>query len=193
VLVEVEEGRTKSVAYGAGWDSDSGARGLLRLTESNLGGKLITVQFDALVSQKDEVFRLLALQPYLGRWPVDVRAQVYREFEDRTSFTVFRRGAQLSLRKQFGRLSAGLAYDYRIVELETDEPEEVIPVESRDARVASLMPGFVYDRRDDPIEPTRGWNLQGSLERAFEAFAADAEFTKIFAQGTGYLALGRLG
>ena len=193
VLVEVEEGRTKSVAYGAGWDSDSGARGLLRLTESNLGGKLITVQFDALVSQKDEVFRLLALQPYLGRWPVDVRAQVYREFEDRTSFTVFRRGAQLSLRKQFGRLSAGLAYDYRIVELETDEPEEVIPVESRNARVASLMPGFVYDRRDDPIEPTRGWNLQGSLERAFEAFAADAEFTKIFAQGTGYLALGRLG
>jgi outer membrane protein insertion porin family len=28
VLIEVEEGRTRSAAYGAGWDSESGARGL---------------------------------------------------------------------------------------------------------------------------------------------------------------------
>jgi outer membrane protein insertion porin family len=193
VLVEVEEGKTRSVAYGAGWDSESGARGLLRLAESNLGGRLITLQLDALVSQKAEVYRLLAMQPYLGRWPVDVRAQTYREFEDRTSFTVFRRGVQLALRKDFGRLTAGLAYDYRIVDLESDEPVDVIPRESRNARVASLTPSIIYDRRDDPIEPTRGWSVQGSLERAFQAFSADASFTKLFAQGTAYLPLRHLG
>ncbi|KAB2967291.1 MAG: BamA/TamA family outer membrane protein, partial [Thermoanaerobaculia bacterium] len=193
VLVEVEEGKTRSVAYGAGWDSESGARGLLRLAESNLGGRLITLQLDALVSQKEEVYRLLAMQPYLGPWPVDVRAQVYREFEDRASFTVFRRGVQLGLRKAFGSLSAALAWDYRIVELESDEADEVIPRESRDARVASVTPFLIWDRRDDPIEPTRGWSVQGSVEQAFRAFAADAEFTKLFAQGTGYLNLRDLG
>ena len=51
VLIEVEEGRTRSASYGAGWDSESGARGLLRLTESNLFGRLVTAQFDALVAQ----------------------------------------------------------------------------------------------------------------------------------------------
>lgn len=193
VLVEVEEGRTRAVSYGAGYDSESGARGLLRLSQSNLFGRLITVQFDALVSQKDEVFRVLALQPYLGPWPVEVRALGYRESESRPAFDVDRRGAQVGLQKTFGRLRVGLFYDYRIVELTTDEPDSVIPRESRDARVASVLPNLLYDRRNDPIEPTRGWSLQAQFERAAPLLAADADFAKLFGQATGYLPLGRLG
>jgi outer membrane protein assembly factor BamA len=193
VLVEVEEGRTRAVAYGAGYDSESGARGLLRLSQTNLFGRLITLQFDALVSQKDEAFRVLALQPYLGRWPVEARVLAYRESEDRPAFKVDRRGAALGLQKAFGHLRTGFFYDYRIVDLTTDEPDEVIPRESRDARVASLLPTLLYDRRDDPVDPGRGWSLQVQFERAFPLFAADADFSKLFGQWTSYLRLGRPG
>ena len=101
VLVEVEEGHTRAVSYGAGYDSESGARGVLRLSQANLFGRLITVQFDALVSQKSEVFRALVLQPYLGPWPIEVRALGYRESENRPAFTVDRRGGQVGLQKSF--------------------------------------------------------------------------------------------
>lgn len=193
VLIEVEEGRTRSVAYGAGYDSESGARGLVRLSESNLLGRLVTVQLDALISQRDELYRLLARQPYLGPWPLESRVLAYREAEDRPSFDVSRRGLQVGLERAFDRRRIGLTYDYRLVDLVTDEPESVIPRESREARVASLTPSFFWDRRDDPIDPTRGWSALALFERAFPAFDADADFDKTFLQGTGYLPLDRSG
>lgn len=200
VLIELEEGRTRTISYGAGYDSESGLRGLLRITEANLGGRLINVQFDALVSESDEVYRLLARQPYLGPWQVEVRALAYQEAEDRPQFQVDRRGLQLGLERGFGDLRAGLFWDYRIVETvygadgEGGEiTDEVIPLESREARVASLTPTLFWDHRDDPIAPTRGWSLAAQFERAFPAFAADAEFDRFFAQATWIVPLRRAG
>jgi len=193
VLVEVEEGKTIALSYGAGYDSENGARGLLRASQANLFGRLISLQADALVSQKDQVYRILGRQPYLGRWPVEVSALGFREAESRPSFDVSRRGLQLGLQRSYGWGRAGLFYGYRIVELETDEPDEVVPRESRSARVASLTPTLLLDRRDDPIEPHRGWSAQLQIERAFPLLAADAAYRKLFAQGTGYLPLRGLG
>ncbi len=197
VLVEVEEGRTLATSYGAGYDSESGARGLLRLSESNLFGRLITVQGDALVSQKDQVYRLLARQPYLGPWPVEASILGYHEIENRPSFDVRRRGLKLGLERIYprdrGTWRVGLFYEYRIVALETGEPVEVIPRESRDARVASLTPSIGWDSRDDPLDPTRGWSGLAQVERAFPVLAADADFAKLFGQWTGYVPLRHAG
>jgi outer membrane protein insertion porin family len=197
VLIEVEEGRTLSASYGAGYDSESGARGLLRLTESNLFGRLVTVQGDALVSQKDQAYRLLARQPYFGPWPVESSVLAYRELENRPSFDVRRRGLKLGLDRTYARdrglWRVGLYYDYRIVALETSEPVDVIPRESRDARVASLTPSVGWDSRDDPLDPTRGWSGLLQVERAYPVLAADSDFAKLFGQWTGYLPLRRAG
>ncbi len=193
VLVEVEEGRVRSVGYGFGYDSESGARGLLRLAHANLFGRAASLSADALVSEREEVYRLLYRQPYLGPVPVEFRGSVYRESENHPDFDVLRRGLQLGVQRDFGRLLGSLVYDYRIVELESEVAEAEIPLESRDARVASLTPIAFYDRRDDPIDPRRGWSLSTSLERAFPAFAANSEFRKLFGQGTGYVDLGDAG
>ncbi|HSM15035.1 MAG TPA: BamA/TamA family outer membrane protein, partial [Thermoanaerobaculia bacterium] len=193
ILVDLEEGRTRSVAYGVGYDTEAGARGLLRLSESNLFGRLIRLQGDAIVSQREEIFRALAQQPYLGRRLVDVSVLAFSERESRTAFDVGRRGLQLGLARSYDWGRAGLYYSYRIVELETDAPLTVVPRESLDARVASLTPTALLDHRDDPIDPTRGWSAQAQLERAYPLLAADAEFRKLFLQGSAYLPLGRLG
>ncbi len=194
VLVELEEGRTRAISYGIGYDSESGLRGLLRLSEANLGGRLINVQLDALVAERDQTFRLLARRPFLGPWPVEVRALFYDESEERPQFDVERRGLQLGLERAVGHLRGGLYWDYRIVEADPGElREESLPLESRSARVASLTPAVFWDYRDDPISPRRGWSLAVQLEQAFPAFAADAEFTKLFAQGTLLVPLRRAG
>ena len=191
VVVELEEGNPRAVAYGAGYDSESGARGLLRFSHANLGGRAASFQVDALVAQRDQLYRALYRQPYLGAWPVEARALAYSQIEDRPTFDVARRGAQLGLERSFGRLRAGLYAEYRLVELETDAPPEVIPRESRNARVASLSPTLLWDRRDDPVDPRRGWSLAVQAERALPIGAADADFEKLFVQATGLLPAGR--
>jgi outer membrane protein insertion porin family len=193
VLVEVEEGRTRSIAYGAGYDSESGARGLLRLSEVNLFGRGLGVSLEVLAAERDQIYRLSYRQPYLGRSPLELRASVYREAEDRPAFDVLRRGVQVSLQRAFEDLRVWLAYDYRIVDLESFEPRAEIPRESLNARVASLAPTFLYDRRDDPIDPRRGWSANGQFEYAAPVFDATADFTKLFGQVTGLIDLRRWG
>jgi outer membrane protein insertion porin family len=193
VLVDVAEGRSRAVALGAGYDSEGGARGLARLSESNLAGRLVSVQLDALVSQEEEAYRLSARQPYLFRTLAEVSASVYQESESRDAYETERRGAQIGLVRAFGRLQVGLLYDYRIVETLVRDPGIELPRESREGKVASLAPNLFYDRRDDPLDPTRGWTARAVYERAAPLFAADADFDKLFGQLTGYVDLGGVG
>ena len=191
VLIEVEEGRSRSIAYGAGYDSESGVRGLFRFSHANLAGRALAFQADALVSQKDELYRALLRQPYLFHWPIEASATIYDQHEVRPDFEVDRRGAQLGAERQLGRTRLGLFAEYRLVDLESDAAESTIPRESRNARVASLTPTAMWDRRDDPIDPTRGWSATLQLERAFPIADAEADYWKLFSQLAGYRRLGR--
>jgi len=193
VVVEVEEGKSLYLSYGVGYDSDAGARGLLNLSQSNLFGRAASVSLGVLISEREEVYRAVYRQPYLGPVPVEFRGTFYDEAENHPDFDVTRRGLQLGVQREFGRLIASLLYDYRVVQLESAIAEEDIPLESRDSRVASVAPILFYDRRDDPIDPQRGWSLSATFERAFPAFAADSDFRKLFGQGTGYIDLGKWG
>ncbi len=193
VLVEVEEGKARSVAYGAGYDSESGARGLLRFSNSDLWGRADTVQLDAIVGQRNQLYRALISQPYIGDWPAQIKGTIYRQIENRPTFDVRRKGLQVGVERTFGKLRLGLYYDYRIVDLETSEPTMVIPRESRNARVASVTPTLLWDHRNDPVDPSRGWSGLFQVERAFPVLAADSAFAKLFSQWTGYLPLGRAG
>ncbi len=191
VVVEIEEGRPRSVAYGAGYDSESGVRGLLRFSHANLAGRAALFQADALVSQKDQLLRGLFRQPYLGPWPIEVSATIYDQFEVRPDFDVDRRGGQLGAERRFRPVRLGLFAEYRLVDLVTDASDEVVPRESRNAKVASLTPTAGWDRRDDPIDPTRGWNATIQVESAFPFASADADYRKAFAQFAFYRRLGR--
>lgn len=193
LVVRVEEGRTGSVAYGVGYDSEAGLRGSLRVAESHLFGRLIALRLDALLAQGDQTLRLSLRQPYLGRTRVQVEGTLFRERQDRPAFDVARRGAQLALARRESRWQAALAFEYRIVELEEASGLSQIPREALAAEVASVVPSLVLDRRDDPIEPRRGWSAFLQFEHAFPLLEADAEFLKAFAQLTGVATPGNWG
>ncbi len=195
LLVDLEEGRSRTVQVGGGYDSESGIRGLLRLSEGNLFGKASALSLDLLGGQKNQHFRLIYRQPYIGNLGAEFLATLYNEHEDRPDFIVDRRGGQLVVGRELGRWSLQAFASYRLVELEAEDEffNDEIPLDSRNARVASVTPTASYDRRDDPLDPTRGWNGSFQLEYAFPALSADANFLKLFGQATAYLPLGRLG
>lgn len=190
VLVEVFEGKAKAASIGFGYDSENGARGLLRLSHGNLFGRISSLTLDMLLSEREYHSRLIFRQPFLGSWEAEVLATLYDEHEERPDFVVDRSGAQVALQRRLGRWASQLLASYRIVELDAGEFNAEIPLDSRNARVASLTPGTSLDRRDDPIDPKRGWMATAQLEYAFPFADANARFLKLFSQASVYVPLG---
>ena len=85
VVVEVEEGRARAVAYGLGYDTESGARGLFRFSHLNLFGRAYSIQLDSLVAQREQLYRARYRQPYLGRWPVEFTSVSERTMSGRAA------------------------------------------------------------------------------------------------------------
>ena len=157
-MVEVEEGRTRRVAVGAGYDSESGARALLTLGDTNFLGRAGNLQLDLLASAKDERYRLVYTEPRLAGWPVAATATTYWEARDRDAYAVERWGTQVGLAHEHGPWRLRLLYDYHIVELSRIDEIFDVPVGSREGRVSSITPLLGSERRDDLLDPRRGWS-----------------------------------
>ncbi len=194
VVVRIEEGRSRRVSYGLGYDSDDGPRGLLGFSHKNLWGRSYGFQLDARVSGTDERYRVLLTQPSLGAWGLPLTYSLFSFDEDRESFQQRSLGLRVEGRKElsFGRL--GLAYDFRTIELEdVEEPLDRIDPLDREIEISSVIPSLLLDYRDDPFDPRRGWSTALELQYAFPAFSTGANFLKLFVQQTGYFDLGSFG
>lgn len=198
VLIRLEEGKPRTVTYGLGWDSEAGPRGLFGFSHNNVGGRAYSLRTDLRLSQnEDSRFRFIFNQPYLGRHPVELTSTVFWEDinERDRPYEVTRYGARTEAVRVFGNRRVSLGLDYRRVELEVDPGIAANDIERRDQpyELTSLVPSFFWDRRNDPITPTRGWSSLVNLQYAFSAFDTDTEFLKLFVQQTQYVDLGRPG
>jgi len=193
-VIDVEEALTRSVSYGVGWDSVSRALISFSWSHLNLWGRGRSLSISTDLSSKDTDFELLYRAPKnLGILRVPTWIAIYRDDEDRTEYTVLRRGLWAEFgdrwRKPFRIIPR---YDYAIVR--SDAPPEVesdLEREDQDISISSITPILEWDTRDDPLVPRRGLYASLQPQFAFEAFAADAEFDKVTLLASGYLPAGR--
>jgi outer membrane protein assembly factor BamA len=204
VLVRVEEGQRWQLSYGAGYDSETGPNGLVGLAYSNVAGRASTIRLDVRASPEEERYRVLFQDrsPRASRLPFNY--SVYHFTEPVSVFESRRFGAQFEASFLLGAdTKFSLFYDYRISELielgdgpvvlEGDELPEDVQRELTEAFVSSITPTLIIDRRDDPVEPNRGFGATFQVEGAFPLLSADEELLRGFAQGARYLRLGRFG
>lgn len=209
VVARVEEGETRRLTYGFGYDTEDGVRGLLGYSDSNLWGRGFTLGADTRLALdvaesfddppvRDSRTRLSLTQPFVGRWEIPLTYSLFYVDEEKESFNLVRRGARVEASRIFAeRHRAGLVFDYRLVRSETlaragdvsDQPDR----EDRNIRIASLIPNLLLDGRDDPLDPTRGWSTYAQTQYAFPFLSTSEEFLKLFVQQTGYLPFGRFG
>jgi len=196
VIVRVEEGRTHRVSYGIGYGTDDGFAGLFGYTHRNLWGRGITLQSDLRYGQKERLARAVLDQPNVTRWHLPVLYSLTLQSEKRPSYQVDRAISQVEAVYQAGAWRYGLAFDYRIVKSTLDaavvDLEGLDPLERRDqdVKISSIIPNLFIDRRDDPLEPTRGWTASLRFQYAFPlGNYTDAHFIKTVFQHTHYLPL----
>ena len=199
IIVDVQEANRNRITYGVGYDTENGASGILGFTRSNITGRGTSGRFDLRLSQKDQLARLLAYQPFLGRFKLATTGSLFYIEEERGGDVPFdskRRGGQLELERVGDYSRVGLLYDYRWVRAIPIGDGEQIPDIERDfenVRISSLTPNYQLDHRDSPVDPTRGWTGGLQLEYAFPFLGAEEEFLKGFANYSHYLNLGRIG
>lgn len=196
VVVRVEEGAPRRVAYGFGYDTEDGFRGTLSLSRVNLFGRGVAARFDLRLSEANNEARILVRQPFLGRFRTPVAYSLFNIQEKQESFDSRRRGGQVEITRYRKRVRTGLLYTYNLVQVENPDPAlEDLEIDRnlRDSEISSFTPNVLWDHRDDPLDPTRGWSADAELEYAFPFLNAKAHFVRVFAQQTGYLRLGPLG
>ena len=208
VVISVEEGKDLSVTGSLGFTSPMQSSvnrvsllGSASVANRNLFGTGRYLGLEVIATQnrsRRDAF-LTYREPFVGPWNVPVQLTVFQS-------DALRRGAHLRQRGTFVEASKvvlqqthwSVRYEYRISDCLIENPGDVCDKALHSVlsdrtitniRISSLTPTFFWDRRDDPIDPHRGFFTSASVEYAFRALAADAQFLKSFTQGSWYLPL----
>jgi len=201
LIVRVEEGLPRRVSYSLGLEYGSAdetkfrPRGGFSFVHNNVAGRAYSLRTDLRASTLDQSFRVLFDQPYVGRYPVPVTYSVFFFNEDKDNWDVIRWGGRVEAVKTYTDRRVALAYDYRHVETTVDPGFGLSDVdrEDRPYELSSLIPSFLWDRRNDPVLATRGWSSLAQLQWAMPVLSTEGDFLKLFVQQTQYVGLDQFG
>jgi outer membrane protein assembly complex protein YaeT len=206
VTIQVEEGKDVTVAGSVGATKQTGQvfspRVSASVAQRNLFGTGRYAGLQLIYALNDREAFLTYREPFIFNFNVPLQVTVFQsDDQTRAQTHIQQRGTFLEASKVSNyRTRWSLRYEYKISKCKVEEKGDLcdqarlalIPGLDRsllDIKISSLSPTFFWDTRDDPINPHRGFFTSASLEYAFRAFAADADFLKEFAQGAWYLPL----
>jgi outer membrane protein insertion porin family len=220
VLVQVQESKRYTFTYGVGLEFETGLpagetapqgttgvspRVEFDVTRLNVGGRNQTLTFQSHVGYLQQRGLISYAVPKL--FDNDKFKLIYTIFYDNSldvaTFTSQRLEGKIDLRQQFGNsgIRAGAnsityRWDFRLVKAshfaEGFNPGEIALL-SLPARVGGPGFTFIHDKRDNPLESTKGsyFTLDGFA--ASTSFGSEADFGRALGQDSTYYAFGGRG
>jgi outer membrane protein assembly complex protein YaeT len=208
MLVQMEEAKRWTVSYGGGMEVQrlgsnqpqgqfkASPRVSLDVTRLNVGGRAQTASFRGRFSTLD---RGAAFSYFIPRfrsrrnWALRFNALFDRSLNVIT-FTAERAEASVALEKQMGPGSL-LAFQYsfrHVLALNLSNRVSVaeIPLLSLPARIGMAGISYINDRRDNPINPSRGSYTVVDSGIAWTGFASEADFIRFSGENATYYRLG---
>jgi outer membrane protein insertion porin family len=199
VDIELSEARRLSLLYGVGYQYAPGATdpndpfATVGLTYRNLFGRMQSVNFEvqyAPISQRGYVVANFQ-EPYLfnSDYPVTVAAFASREpIQD---VDINRLGTFIESVGQFGSLRVGLRYSYQYIKPTNPEDISTIalekyPLSAFPVQQSAITPSLLYDRRDDVLDPHKGYYLSMAGGYAFPFLSATAQYGKVSGQAASF-------
>ena len=192
VIVSLTDRPRSSLALGGSYATREGVAANALFSIYNLLGRADTItfggqygsilkRFDAGISLPDWPWPLYTLQP-----------GVTASRDDTTAFTERDFGGHVDLVRRFTATSfrtVGIAADY------IDDDEEILSggaVDKVRQRLAllTLLGRLSLDHANDPLDPTRGWKFDGSLQPTVGTGDGTLAYAKVDAQLSGYLPFG---
>ena len=173
------------------WDYVVRPRGTLELIRSNMFGSAAQLSLVGQVSLREQRAVASWEQPYFFGIPSQMLINGWLEREERESYSFERRGFSLSTYHPISGnegmiLLATLKYARTILyELWVSESE--VDRQHFPFSTTSVSGSFVWDERDEPFNPTRGFFLSFAAEWAYPLFNVESDYQRIFTKYQHYV------
>ncbi len=182
VDIEVREGRPLSLLYGLGYQYAPDALenrhdpfGIVGVSYNNLFGTMRSASLELQYAPLSSRGRVIATfrEPFLFNRDIPLTLLVFFTREPIQKIDIERLGTVLESSRLFGNyLRVGLRYEYQRIEpVNAERDLSTIEREfskfDRPILQSAIGPNLFYDRRDDVIDPHRGYYLTGATKYAF--------------------------
>ena len=197
LAVDVKEGKTGQLSFGAGFSSIDGFIGFAEISQSNFdiknfpyftgAGQKFRLRAELGYERQD--FLLSFTEPYFMGKRLAAGTDLYVRTSEYLSdyFNEQRIGGDLRLGKEFGQFVRGdLVYKLENVDIYDvpDDASEDIKADEGNTLISSVSFGLTRDTRDSLTFPHRG--EVSSITAEFAGLGGDADFVKIEATGSQY-------
>jgi outer membrane protein assembly factor BamA len=185
VVVSLQEAPRTSWSWGVGYSEQDRLRGSIEVTRRNLGGLGRTASVFARGSFRGSRALFSLREPWLFGRKLDSFLTAFWEEEDRTSFDYNRKGGVVRAGRTLDpRTSLIFRYLYQDTHVyDVEVPLDEIDRQYRTYAVAGPSASVVFDARDDPLEPRRGFFVGADLQLSLEALGG-VSYLKGFLQAT---------
>ncbi len=160
-----EEAPSKEVGFTLGYGSYEGATAGIRLGDRDLFGRGRPLTFSADFSQRGLRGELLYVDPWLFDSRFSMRARLFSVARDEEGYSKKSVGGRLELGRRLTphfELAAFIQEESaQITDVMIDPPEDIGPPNYLLTNVGLTAS---YDRRNDPINPTRGFIFSSSID-----------------------------
>ncbi len=172
VSVEVKEKATGQFTAGVGFSSIDGPLASVGLSQANFLGLGQSLSLSAQVSTKTLRGNLVFIEPHLLDTDFSMTVTAFSDrlnYKDFQGFNQDRLGGSIGFgRRLFGNMAASLAYrleQTKIKDVASNAPLQIqlaAATNNGESSTSSVTAALVWDVRDNPRDPTRGYRLTGS-------------------------------
>ena len=199
VLIKGQETSRNEIQFGAGYSGFDGFSGQFSFQTRNFLGRGEVLGLSAQLGKVSNYFDLSYTVPWWLDKNQSVGLSLYRRNVDYTSVEERRQGGSAFYGKGIGLFdSVSLLYAYE--DIRADFPVRTAPVPpgqpappakftQTTGTTSSWTPGYRYDSRNDPFDPTRGFRLNASFQVAPNFIGSTQAFIKPLVGSTLYIPL----
>jgi outer membrane protein insertion porin family len=206
VTISVAEGKDLTIGGALGgtapFTSSTGTNRVSPLVSASIAhrnlfgtGRYLGLELIYALPNRKDVF-LTYREPSIGRFDLPIQVTAFQTDDFRPHTHIVERGGFIEATR-IARFQTrwSLRYEYRVTKCKSGDLCELAQTvllpgldrNATDVAISSVTPTFFWDKRDDALNPHRGFFTTASVEYAFPLIAADARFLKEFTQSSWYL------
>lgn len=185
VYVDVEEGKSRVLVYGAGYQSDEGVRGIFEVSDPNAFGRLTTMSLRLRASPRNLLGQLAYTDPRPFNRNTPLLFSLLVQKQHRPAFDSQRGTVLLQVEKQLRERSL-LLFRYNYEDVRVSDPDGVTDRRDKPVRLSRVSASYAFDGRDNPFDPQKGRYHTADISVAIRRLGGNEQFARLFTENQFY-------